>query len=357
MGRVCHDLGRERGCVRPPEPRREAARYIAYLRSVQTLFEAQASDAATDGRLTRSELESAWASATAGARSFLDHAAVRIGNDNAAYWRKLAKGRAVPAALQARALREAWVKYNLTLIADIGAKQIEAMLGLPRTDAKHPQGFTTGRNTRLDTPCANCSQRRGTHSDPGLLCPDGSGRKYRKPSARGPEQQPAPVDARRQTNVNLISGQTEAQRKRLTELFAKAQAKGERHETLAERVQEITGAGFKRAKRIARDQTVKHNAVIRQETARSLGITKFIWRDSGDEAVRPYHKKLNGHEFSYAEPPVTDAYGHRNLPGEDYECRCVDDPIVDLFAGLGGQDLSGSLRAQGKLKPRAKRAK
>jgi SPP1 gp7 family putative phage head morphogenesis protein len=132
-------------------------------------------------------------------------------------------------------------------------------------------------------------------------------------------------------------------------MFRSAQKVGERHETLVERVQKITGAGHKRAKLIARDQTVKHNAVIRQETARGLGITQYIWRTSGDEAVRPYHKKLNGTTQSYADPPVTDAYGHRNNAGEDYNCRCVDEPVVDLFAGLGGPDLSGSLRAQGKL--------
>lgn len=275
------------------------------------LFTQLALTAAEDGTLTRAELEQAWASATAGARSFLEHAAVRIGNDNAAYWRKLAKGRPVPQALQARSARETWVKYNLELIADIGAKQIDELLSARRADALE----------------------------------------------REDAREPARVAKARKANVSLIGGTDLKQHMQLVDLFKSAQAKGERHETLVESVQRITGAGAKRAKLIARDQTVKHNAVIRQETARSLGITHYIWRTSGDEAVRPYHKKLNGTRQAYADPPVTDAYGHRHNAGEDYNCRCVDEPEVDLFAGLGGPDLSGSLRAQGKLGPRAKRAK
>lgn len=293
--------------MRPPEPRRESARYIQYLRSVQTLFEAQALTAAEDGSLTRAELEQAWASATAGAKSFLEHVAARLGNDNAMYWRKLAKGRPVPPATGAAIVRSDWVRDNLALIADIGAKQIDEILSARRDAAW-----------------------------------------------RDDAREPARVSNARKANVALIGGTNLKQHLQLTEMFRSAQAKGERHETLVERVQGITGAGFKRAKLIARDQTVKHNAVIRQETARSLGITHYIWRDSGDEAVRPFHKRLRGKKFAYADPPVTDAYGHRNNPGEDYNCRCVDEPVVDLFAGLSGPDLSGSLKAQGKLGPKPK---
>lgn len=274
------------------------------MRSAQTLFTAQVTALVEGGGLSRAALETAWASATAGAQSFLKHVAVRLANDNAAYWRKLAKGKALPRASSTHTVA-AWVRDNLALIQDVGAKQIDELLALPRTDAREP----------------------------------------------------ARVSEARKANVNLISGQTEAQRKALTKLFSSAQAKGERHETLVDRVAAITNSGLKRAKLIARDQTVKHNAAIRQETARSLGITQYVWRTSGDEAVRPYHKKLNGHTFSYADPPVTDAYGHRNNPGSDYNCRCVDEPVVDLFAGLGGPDLSGSLRAQGKLGLRGKRSK
>ncbi len=374
--------------MRPPEPRREAARYIAYLRSVQTLFTAQALDAAEDGSLTRAELEAAWASATAGAKSFLEHAAIRIGNDNTSYWRKLAKGRALPRALTGPHTRDAWVRDNLALIADIGAKQINELLQT-RTDAKDKpptkafrgrakfrivssDGTLTGRTSSTAEAAQKVAARLtslyknipATHAEHGKTF-----RVELNPEA-GPEiasgfaelnvPQLAPInplEAARARNVALIGGQTEQQRKALTKLFAKAQAVGERHESLIERVQRITGSGAKRAKLIARDQTVKHNAAVQEETARTLGATHYIWRTSGDEAVRPYHKKLNGTRQAYADPPVTDAYGHRNNPGTDYNCRCQAEIEIDLFAGLGGPDLSGSLRAQGKLGPRAKRGK
>jgi SPP1 gp7 family putative phage head morphogenesis protein len=310
MGCVRHDLGHERGRVRPPEPRRESARYVRYLRSVQTIFAAGVTAAAEDGTLTRSELEQAWATATTGAEAFLRNVSARVTADDAAFWRRLAKGRAIPRALGAPHTRATWVRENLALIADVGAKQIDELLAAQRAAPE-----------RTD--------------------------------ARDPKQ----VDAKRKANVGLIGGTTPKQRSELTSLFRAAQATGQRHETLIESVQRITGAGEKRARLIARDQTVKHNAAVRQETARSLGVTRYVWRSSGDEAVRLFHKKLNGETFSYADPPVTDAYGHRNNPGEDYNCRCVDEPVIDLFAGLGGPDLSGSLRAQGKLGPKAKPGK
>ncbi len=279
------------------------------MRSAQTLFAQQAELAASDGVLTRAELEQAWTQATLGAERLLASIAAGIARDDQMYWRKLAKGRAVPQALNHPEQRKTWIRANLALIADVGAKQIEELLSA-RTDEREDA-----------------------------------------------KRSPARINEARKANVALIGGTNLKQHLQLVNLFKGSQAKGERHETLVERVQSITGAGAKRAKLIARDQTVKHNAAVRQETARSLGITHYVWRSSGDEAVRPYHKRLNGKRFAYADPPVTDAYGHTNNPGHDYNCRCVDEAEVDLFAGLDGPDTSGSLRAQGKLGPRTKRAK
>lgn len=273
--------------MRPPEPRREMGRFVAYLRAVSTLFEQGVVIAAQDGSLTRAELEQAWAHATQNAEPLLRSIAANLERDTGIYFRKLAK-RAVP-KVDVRHTRNAWVTSALQALADIGRQQITDLLA-----------------ARAD-----------------------SAREDARPKSNSPT-----LTAARVRNVELISGLTPAQRKQLVATFGKAQETGARHESLVDKVRKITGSGLKKAKLIARDQTVKYNATVRQEQARSLGIRYYRWRTSGDQDVRPYHKKLNGKRFSYDTPPVTDAYGHRHNPGEDYNCRCVDEPEIDLFAGL-----------------------
>ena len=284
---------------RPPEPRREAARLIAYVRAVSTFFEQSALLEAARGALLRAELEQAWAHATQNAEPLLRSVAANLETDTTTYFRKLA-GRPLPKP-DVRHAQSAWVTNFLALLADVGAKQIDQLLAARADSAEREDAISRAGKARI-------------------------------------------AEARK-ANVDLIGGTTLKQHVQLIDLFKNAQATGVRHETLVDQVKAITGAGLKRAKLIARDQTVKYNATVRQEQARSLGIRKYVWRTSGDESVRPFHKKLNGRTFAYDEPPVTDAYGHRNNPGGDYNCRCVDEPIVDLFAGLDA-DLGDTLASR-----------
>jgi SPP1 gp7 family putative phage head morphogenesis protein len=289
---------------RPAEPRREMGRFVAYARAVMTLFEQAVIIAAQDGSLTRTELEQAWAHSTQNAEPLLRSIAVNVERDNAVYFRKLV-GRALP-KVDVRHTQRAWITAGLQALADIGRQMVSDLL-----------------EARAD-----------------------SAREDARPRATSPT-----LTAARVSNVHLIKGMTPEQRSRLVSTFEKAQTTGVRHESLVDKVQKITGSGLNRAKLIARDQTVKYNATVRQEQARSLGIKFYIWRCTDDRDVRPYHRKLNGRKFSYDNPPVTDAYGHRHAPGEDFNCRCVDEPIIDLFAGLDA-NLGDTLTAR-----RAKKAR
>jgi GNAT superfamily N-acetyltransferase len=51
--------------------------------------------------------------------------------------------------------------------------------------------------------------------------------------------------------------------------------------------------------------------------------------------VRDMHDELEGTEHAWDDPPVTDKYGNRNHPGEDYQCRCVAVPILDEYDSPG----------------------
>ncbi|WP_171253086.1 phage head morphogenesis protein, partial [Acinetobacter baumannii] len=86
---------------------------------------------------------------------------------------------------------------------------------------------------------------------------------------------------------------------------------------------ERVGMSRKRAEFIAVDQT---GSIFGQMTARrhqQMGVERFTWRTSEDEKVRATHKVLNNKVFSYSDPPNV------GLPGTDYRCRCIAQPVFD----------------------------
>ena len=62
---------------------------------------------------------------------------------------------------------------------------------------------------------------------------------------------------------------------------------------------------------------------MRQKEA---GVTEYIWQTAGDERVRPNHRSKDGKKFKWSNPPADT--GH---PGQDYQCRCVAEPVLDDF--------------------------
>lgn len=60
------------------------------------------------------------------------------------------------------------------------------------------------------------------------------------------------------------------------------------------------------------------------------GVTRYKWVTRGDSKVRPLHQELNGKICFYNDPPIIDAKtGQRGNPGEVYNCRCFDRPVVE----------------------------
>lgn len=84
-----------------------------------------------------------------------------------------------------------------------------------------------------------------------------------------------------------------------------------------------------RAILIARTEVARTASLLTQARAEHIGATQYIWRTSGDSAVRSDHKALNGKVFSWASPPVADQRsGARAHPGCIYNCRCYPEPII-----------------------------
>lgn len=110
---------------------------------------------------------------------------------------------------------------------------------------------------------------------------------------------------------------------------------GERHEQVAEEIEERFGVSESRAKLIARDQTLKFYGELNSARQQAMGVESYIWRSSNDERVRDRHAELDGTTQRWDDPPVINPDGEVGHPGDDYQCRCSADPVLDdLFAAL-----------------------
>jgi len=79
-----------------------------------------------------------------------------------------------------------------------------------------------------------------------------------------------------------------------------------------------------RAQLIARDQIAKLNGQITKKRQEDAGVFRYRWSTVGDERVRATHQANNGKVFLWSDPPPIT--GH---PGNDFQCRCVAEPILD----------------------------
>ena len=133
-------------------------------------------------------------------------------------------------------------------------------------------------------------------------------------------------------NMNLyIKDWQQEAIERLREKTQANAALGYRADRLAKIVKSEYGVTQSKAKFLARQETSLFVSKYREQRYTSSGVRQYQWSTSVDERVRPDHAKLQGRVFSWSDPPVTDsATGQKNHPGEDFGCRCVAIPIVNL---------------------------
>ncbi len=91
---------------------------------------------------------------------------------------------------------------------------------------------------------------------------------------------------------------------------------------------------IRKARNVAQDQTRKAYNNLNAGRMKKMGIKKFIWIHSGGgKEPRELHKKLNGKECSYDDPPyIGEMYGQEiyGLPGQLPNCRCTQKPVINL---------------------------
>jgi SPP1 gp7 family putative phage head morphogenesis protein len=129
-------------------------------------------------------------------------------------------------------------------------------------------------------------------------------------------------------NVSLIKSLGERSLGDVEKIVTRAFTTGARAEDVAGDIADRYGISERHARLIARDQIGSLNGQIAAARQQEIGVTSFVWRDAGDERVRPEHEALNGETFSYDDPP------DEGLPGEPVCCRCYAEPV---FTGILGE--------------------
>lgn len=129
----------------------------------------------------------------------------------------------------------------------------------------------------------------------------------------------------RDESIKLVENAARVYASQVREVFDDPEVTlGVRWEVLRDRLLERADVSKARAELIARDQTLKLNGAINRAQQTGVGIASYTWSTSGDERVRDSHAALNGQQFMWAAAPPP---GH---PGEDFQCRCIAVPVLDL---------------------------
>lgn len=105
---------------------------------------------------------------------------------------------------------------------------------------------------------------------------------------------------------------------------------GMRSTNLIKSIQKNYGVTESKARFLARQETSLLMSSFRENKYKQSGITKYKWSTSNDVRVRQSHKDANGKVFSWDNPPAVGYNGERNHPGEDFNCRCVAIPILEV---------------------------
>lgn len=117
---------------------------------------------------------------------------------------------------------------------------------------------------------------------------------------------------------------------RLREQVEENASQGYRAEGLAERIRTEYGVSASRANLIAIQETSNFMSAFRAGRAIAAGCPTYRWSCTRDNRVRAAHKAHHGRIFRYDTPPIVDPVtGRRGNPGQDFRCRCSDQPVLE----------------------------
>ena len=126
--------------------------------------------------------------------------------------------------------------------------------------------------------------------------------------------------------VGLITSLPREAAERVHTLVQEGMLVGQRPATLAKKILETGEVTKARANLIARTETARAAATLKQVRAQSIGSVGYIWKTTGDSDVRPSHRAMRGQFVRWDDPPTLDGMiGHAGcLPN----CRCRASPVL-----------------------------
>lgn len=131
-------------------------------------------------------------------------------------------------------------------------------------------------------------------------------------------------------NIDLITAVDKSLVSEVEAVVRAGYESGLRVEKMAKQLQDRVGVSKSHAMLLARDQTNKINGQITQTRQERLGVKRYKWITSRDERVRETHQELDGQIFSWDDPPIISDDGRVGHPGDDYQCRCIAQPVFDF---------------------------
>lgn len=140
------------------------------------------------------------------------------------------------------------------------------------------------------------------------------------------------------TNMELwIKNFTEDMIAELREDVEDNALQGYRFDKLIDKIRDRSYVSVNKARFLARQETALFMSQYRRERFSEAGVTRYRWSTSRDGRVRDAHKDLDGTIQLYSQPPIVDPRtGRRANPGQDFNCRCLDLPILSA-AGTTSQ--------------------
>lgn len=137
----------------------------------------------------------------------------------------------------------------------------------------------------------------------------------------GDQQLASYMKAKIKENVSYVKDIRDEYSRKITQIIYRGVTNGDSYGDMQQAIRHQAHLSRNRAKFIARDQSGSIYGQMTKARHQAAGINHFQWQTMEDERVRPSHAARQGVIYNYDTADL--------LPGEDYACRCVADPVFD----------------------------
>lgn len=128
--------------------------------------------------------------------------------------------------------------------------------------------------------------------------------------------------------VGLITSLPTEAAKRVHRLTRQGLIESTRAEDIAKEIMRTGEVTESRARMIARTEVARTASNLTEARALFAGSEGYIWRTSGDGAVRETHAALEGTYVRWDKPPKADPGLDPYHAGQGPNCRCYPEPVL-----------------------------